>query len=149
MIARLLEGVMATPDAAARDGALLSILAALAARPAAGPPWLARAVAGMEGAALREGVPALVRLCRRSHPHVARTVRADLGCTPQALVTRLRLDRARCLFASTDRTAEDVAEACGFADRSHLGRALRTAEGVGPRAHRARARRNPVRDPVA
>jgi transcriptional regulator GlxA family with amidase domain len=62
---------------------------------------------------------------------------AQVGLTPHAFQTNLRIARARALLA-TGTAPAGVAAACGFADQSHLTRTFRAAVGVTP-ARYARA----------
>ncbi|MGI8845557.1 MAG: helix-turn-helix domain-containing protein [Thermoleophilaceae bacterium] len=62
---------------------------------------------------------------------------AQVGLTPHAFQTNLRIARARDLLA-TGTTPAAVAAACGFADQPHLTRTFRVAVGVTP-ARYARA----------
>lgn len=62
---------------------------------------------------------------------------AQVGLTPHAFQTNLRVARARGLLATRTAPAA-VAAACGFADQAHLTRTFRVAVGVTP-ARYARA----------
>jgi AraC-like DNA-binding protein len=62
---------------------------------------------------------------------------AQIGLTPHAFQTNLRIGRARDLLATGTAPAA-VAAACGFADQAHLTRTFRVAVGVTP-ARYARA----------
>ena len=62
---------------------------------------------------------------------------AQIGLTPHAFQTNLRIARARELLAAGTAPAA-VAAACGFADQAHLTRTFRVAVGVTP-ARYARA----------
>jgi AraC-like DNA-binding protein len=64
---------------------------------------------------------------------------AQMGLTPHAFQTDLRIARARRLLAAGDSPAA-VAAMCGFADQPHLTRTFRRAVGVTP-ARYARATR--------
>jgi AraC-like DNA-binding protein len=56
---------------------------------------------------------------------------AQVGLTPHAFQTNLRIGRARALLAAGRPPAEVAAE-CGFADQAHLTRTFRAAVGVTP-----------------
>ena len=62
---------------------------------------------------------------------LVRRFRAQLGLTPHAFQTNLRLARARALLHSGEPPAA-VAAACGFADQPHLTRTFKRAVGVTP-----------------
>ncbi|NGO55341.1 helix-turn-helix domain-containing protein, partial [Allomesorhizobium camelthorni] len=49
----------------------------------------------------------------------------ELGTSPQAVYTQIRLDHARHLLLRTDRSISSIALECGFCDGSHLSRVFR------------------------
>ncbi|WP_345711050.1 helix-turn-helix transcriptional regulator, partial [Kineococcus glutinatus] len=71
--------------------------------------------------------------------HFARLFRVATGCSPHQHVLRRRVERARELVVGTAVPLAQVAARCGFADQSHLTRALRRELGVTPAALRARS----------
>jgi AraC family transcriptional regulator len=72
------------------------------------------------------------------HPvALARAFRATTGSSPSEFVRRLRLDWAMSEVARSARPLASIAAEAGFADQSHMTRALRAAFGVTP----ARVRR--------
>ena len=68
-------------------------------------------------------------------PRTARWVvfrdRAQMGLTPHAFQTNLRIARARALLSAGQPPAA-VAATCGFADQAHLTRTFKRAVGVTP-----------------
>ncbi len=68
---------------------------------------------------------------------LVRRFRAQIGVTPHAFQSNLRIDHARGLLAGGTPPAA-VAAACGFADQPHLTRVFKRAVGVTP-ARYARA----------
>jgi AraC family cel operon transcriptional repressor len=133
---------------AARDGVLLALLSLLAPAPRlppALPGWLRDALVALEAPeALREGVPALVRVAGRSAAHVSRAVRTHLGRSPTEHVAHLRMARARRLLLTTTLSVEAVAAECGLENRSHFHRLFRAATGTTPRAWRLARARDPL-----
>ncbi len=112
--------------------------------PAHLPGWLAEALAGFRGeAALREGVPALVRRAGRSHEHVARMCRAHLGRAPREWVREMRMEEAKLRILAGREKLADIASAVGFESESHFFRVFRREVGVTPREYRLG--RQPVR----
>jgi AraC-like DNA-binding protein len=75
-----------------------------------------------------EELEALTGLTRYA---LARHFRARLGTSPYRYLTMRRLDRARCLMRAGHSLAE-AAQACGFADQSHMTRHFRLAFGLPP-----------------
>ncbi len=71
--------------------------------------------------------------------HMARVFREHLGVTVSAYARRLRLERALRLLAESDLPIAAVAFRAGFADQSHLTRAVRAALGTTPAALRGRS----------
>ena len=64
--------------------------------------------------------------------HFARRFRASTGTSPHEFVVRARVDRARLLLERTDTPLAEVAEACGFADQSHMNRIFAKRVGTTP-----------------
>ncbi|MGX5844905.1 GlxA family transcriptional regulator [Mesorhizobium sp. ArgA1] len=56
---------------------------------------------------------------------IERHFRSELGTSPQAVYTQIRLDHARHLLLKTDRSISSIALECGFCDGSHLSRVFR------------------------
>ncbi len=103
------------------------------------PIWLADAIDTMEQSPrLVDGVAGLVRLCNRSAVHVARTVQRHLGCTPQALVLRLRMERAGMLLRYRRMTVRAVAEAVGLPHLGNFHSRFKAHFGVSPARFRTR-----------
>ncbi len=91
----------------------------------------------------RGGVAAFVRSAGRSHEHVCRVTRAELGITPSEFVNRVRIEHAALLLGHGDLPIPDVARACGIENLSHFYRLFRTQYGVTPRQYRLRNQRAP------
>jgi transcriptional regulator GlxA family with amidase domain len=70
--------------------------------------------------------------------HLSRRFKTELGVTPAAYVSRLRLEEARRRLEIGPANLKDVARGCGFADAQNLRRSFRRHIGVGPRAYRER-----------
>lgn len=76
-----------------------------------------------------------------SEIHISACYLSDLfsrivGCRFVEYLTRLRLDRARSMLRSTDRSIGDVATACGFGTVSNFTRAFRRFYGKAPSSYR-------------
>jgi len=63
--------------------------------------------------------------------------RRAIGRTPHAEILRVRLERAKTLLATTDRSMPEIAEASGFATADYMGYAFRRALGMKPLAYRS------------
>lgn len=63
------------------------------------------------------------------------------GHPPQAQVVQRRLALAAHLLTNSGRSIPEIATACGFCDRSHLGRACTKHLGMGPASYRRQQRR--------
>jgi transcriptional regulator GlxA family with amidase domain len=83
-------------------------------------------------------VPALARRAGMSGRNFARVFRAEVGMPPAAYVERVRVETARRLLETSDRSIEDVAAAAGFGTPESLRRAFARRVGVSPREYRAR-----------
>jgi AraC family transcriptional regulator len=68
--------------------------------------------------------------------HFARAFRASTGLSPHQYVIRRRVERARLLLTTTDRTLAAIALDVGFASGSHLATHVRRLLGVAPSALR-------------
>lgn len=123
-------------DAEALGTELVATVARTARRDARPPRWLARVTER-----LAEGgpEPSMGELAREAgvHPvHVARVFRRFHGVPPGTWRRRLRARRACALLISGRVSIADAAAAAGFADQSHLTRALRSVLGETPAAFR-------------
>jgi AraC family transcriptional regulator len=77
------------------------------------------------------------------HPaHLSRAFKRSVGVTPWRYQRDLRVDWVRRELAETSRAITDIACDAGFADHSHLNRALRASTGGSPSAIRRAAMRS-------
>jgi AraC-like DNA-binding protein len=83
-------------------------------------------------------VTTLARKAAMSRSAFARDFKSTLGVTPMEFVTRVRLNLARRLLASTVRTVEAIAAEVGFSSRSHFSRVFRDQYGTDPSNFRKR-----------
>jgi AraC family transcriptional regulator len=73
------------------------------------------------------------------HPvYFATWFRQVTGLSPHRYLARYRVQRARALLLSTDQTLDQIADATGHANRSHLTRAFRRVTGLTPSQIRRR-----------
>lgn len=73
-----------------------------------------------------------------SPSYLSRVFSQEMGETFSRYVRRIRVQRAGELLTATNLSIADIAEACGFADQSHLTQAFRRDTGTTPAAYRAR-----------
>ncbi len=73
-----------------------------------------------------------------SPSYLSRVFSQEMGETFSRYVRRIRVQRAEELLTGTDLSIAEIAEACGFADQSHLTQAFRRDTGTTPAAYRAR-----------
>jgi transcriptional regulator GlxA family with amidase domain len=85
-------------------------------------------------------VAALAERAFMSQRNFARVFASQTGQTPARYVESLRLERARMLLQSGERTVEGVAQACGFGTVETLRRSFSRRLGVSPGAYRERFR---------
>jgi AraC family cel operon transcriptional repressor len=131
-------------DELARDAFLVDLLDRL--RPHQGllwrdaPAWLAEALMRLDQPPLlSEGLPALVRLTRRSREYISRTVRATCGMTATELLTEQRLRWAESQLALSDLPIAEIARSCGIG-RARLHRLFSDRHGRSPRDYRVACR---------
>ncbi len=149
---RLLSEAVDQGDPASQlygDALVLAAMARLhALSPARGPagglaPWQLRRVLEV----LEERLPQPVALAdlaataQLSQAHFARAFKAATGLAPYQYQLRARIRRAQALLEVGSMTLEEIAEATGFVDASHLARRFRSEIGVTPAAWR-RTRRS-------
>ena len=89
----------------------------------------------------------LSRVAGMSRSTLLRQFRASFGMSPADFQRRLRLHHAQELLESTDLTLDAIAEQCGFADASHLGRSFRKTLGQSPGSIRRTNERIPPVEP--
>lgn len=80
----------------------------------------------------------LARRVAMSVEHFIRWFKTATGLSPAAYVRRSRVRLASQLLVLSDRSIEDIAAECGFANRYHLSRLFRAQLGCGPAAFRKR-----------
>lgn len=137
-LARRLEAAASDPEAMfAVPGLTAELLAQVArrlgGRAAPPPPWLGRVRELLHDTAGTVSVPALAREAGVHRVHLARTFRDHVGVPVTVYARQLRLEAARDHLVEGLPPARAAARA-GFADQSHLTRAMRAAWGVTPGA---------------
>lgn len=73
--------------------------------------------------------------------HFARLFKRITGVTPHAYLAGLRIEHARRLLSTTDRSIADIGAGVGYQSASHFGRVFRQATGFTPTEYRDLARR--------
>ena len=81
-------------------------------------------------------VPALARTAAMAPRTFARAFAAEVGTTPAAFVQAARVEAARRLLESTDRSTAEVARACGFGTVETMHRAFRRTVHTTPGQYR-------------
>lgn len=92
------------------------------------------------------GVPGLARALGTSPRTLARRTQRSLGCSPLALVQRLRAEQAEHLLATTRLSLQEVCAQVGYADPSALRRVLRRETGQTARGLRGLRGGGPSRE---
>lgn len=71
------------------------------------------------------------------HPYYASSlIKSRLGVTMRKYVIAHRLRMARDLLRTTDKSAGEIAECCGFGDSSYLAKSFKAAYGMTPKEYR-------------
>ena len=78
-------------------------------------------------------VRVLAHSCSMSEAMFTRHFKRVYGCTPVQYLIRVRLEAAKELLATTDRSFEDIAKECGFRSAKYFGEMLKKNEHVTPR----------------
>jgi AraC-like DNA-binding protein len=112
------------------------------------PPGLAAAVDHLrrEWSQLplrRISVGELASACHLSRGYLNRLFSAGVGLSAATALERLRIARAETLLTRTDSSIDAIADACGFADPSHLSHRFGVTHGVSPRAYRSMGTASP------
>lgn len=84
------------------------------------------------------GNPALARRCGLAPDGFIRWFKQHTGVTPAAFVARSRVRQAAQRLVLGDDSVDEIAAACGFADRFHFTRVFRKQMGCGPAEFRRR-----------
>lgn len=84
------------------------------------------------------GVAEIARWLRVSGSTLRRTIHDAGKPSPLQELTRLRIEHAKHLLETTDRTAVEIATACGFASDKYFITRFRRCTGLSPGAYRAR-----------
>lgn len=67
--------------------------------------------------------------------HLLRVFEKDLGITPHAYLTQVRVNRAKARLTNRERLA-DIAADCGFSDQAHMTRLFKRQIGITPGKYR-------------
>lgn len=138
-VIRRIDAAAARPDpaqAVVLDGLSAELLAqlerSLDGRRAPPPPWLWRARELLEDLRGSVTVSALAREAGVHRVHLARRFREHFGVPVTQYARRLRLETAQRMLATTTAPLAQVAARAGYADQSHLTRAMRATLGTTP-----------------
>ncbi len=109
------------------------------------PRWFVSACSAAHAPEVfRGGAAAFIAVCGRSHEHVCRVTRDQLGLTPTQFVNRIRVEHAADLLRGEGVSIEDVALQAGFESTGYFYRLFRNRYGTTPHRFRQRHRRSPV-----
>jgi AraC family transcriptional regulator len=115
---------------------LAQIARRLGGRDGPPPPWLGRVRELLHDTGGAVPVAVLAREAGVHRVHLARTFRDHFGVPITACARQLRLQAARRLLAADELPLAGVAARAGFADQSHLTRAMHETWGITPGALR-------------
>lgn len=98
------------------------------------PRWQAKRVETYIEQNLEQPIrsPHLIALTGLSTGHFFRSFKETFGVAPFAYIARLRVERAKHLMTTTDRSICQIALDCGLCDQSHLTRVFRQLVGMTP-----------------
>jgi AraC family transcriptional regulator len=152
MAARSLAREIRHPDdlsALSMEGLVLEVLASVArvfAAPEdrAPPPWLLEARDMIHDLFARPPRIGDIAKAVGVHPmRLMRAFQAQYGTSPGSYLRRLRLEWALERLAGSDEPVSAIAAGAGYADQSHLTRAVKRGTGYTPGRYRAIRRRSP------
>lgn len=86
---------------------------------------------------LRITLAELADVAALSHYHFCRAFKAAKGMAPMHYVWSRRVERAKLLLKTTNKSLATVSVACGFCCQSHFTTRFRQATGMTPAAYRA------------
>jgi AraC family cel operon transcriptional repressor len=103
------------------------------------PGWLMRLVRHIESNLEDvQSVASLSQVCGKSREHVSRNVKRFLGCSPTEYVMTLRMERAACYLAQSNRPILDICYSVGFNNPTYFYRSFKRHFGMTPLAYRNR-----------
>jgi AraC-like DNA-binding protein len=133
-VADLLRAVLSTPDALAGRAVPPSERHELRRR-------IARTIDYLVANSDRTlSLAELSKVCGVSRFHFLRVFRDTVGSTPSRFLTGIRIERAKALLRTTERSVTDIALDVGFSEQSAFTRAFRRQVGASPVGFRARER---------
>jgi AraC-like DNA-binding protein len=102
------------------------------------PPHVLRQAQMVLQANLQAGLTRrdLAESCGLSPRHFTRAFEESTGMTPHRWLTRARVAAAKSMIEGGAASLAEIANACGFADQSHLTRVFQRLEGMAPAAWR-------------
>lgn len=89
-------------------------------------------------------MPDAVRISGLSRTGLYNAFEADVGESPAAVLTRIRIDKARRMLGETSEKVHTIAETCGFGDPINLQRHFKQRLGISPAAYRKQNRADAV-----
>jgi AraC family transcriptional regulator len=101
-------------------------------------PWQERRSKEMMRASIGSdlSIAAVAAACRLTPNHFGRCFKRSTGDTPYQYLTQLRLEEAKRLMLTAQRSLAEIALACGFGDQSHFTRTFSRNVGMSPAAWR-------------
>ena len=81
-------------------------------------------------------LPDVAALCFMSYSTFSRYFKKIFNLSPFDYLMKLRIERAKILLTTTDQSASDIAQICGFFDQSHFSKYFYKFENVTPMKYR-------------
>ena len=136
LVARFAQPPDADPPSAGMDALATElwaqVLRRIEGRRSPAPAWLRRVPEMVNDSLDPPGVAEIAAEVGVHRVHLARVFRDHYGLSVTEYAQRVRLERARGLLVRGRSSLAEVAAAAGFADQSHMTRAIRAAYGVTP-----------------
>ena len=81
-------------------------------------------------------VEALACMACMSKDHFIRTFKREIGLTPNAYMTKKRMETAELLLITTNETIKTIAARVGYADDSYFVKTFKRYSGISPQKYR-------------
>ncbi len=116
---------------------LHDLLAAIDRQKEATSDYVTKSIDLMEALYFEQrGLATIVETLGISHSHFTRLFKEEMGITPIAYMTNIRMKKAVDLLLNSHDSIEHIAQSCGYACGNYFSKAFKEAIGMSPSAYR-------------